>query len=106
METLEALLEEVRAALRRADFKRLAQLTPAIEAASATLDPSIGREALLRLREESATNAALLEAARRGIRAARRRVEEARSATRSLQTYDNTGKRADILAAGLTAGRF
>ena len=48
----------------------------------------------------------LLDAARRGTRAARRRIDEVRRAAQGLQTYDNRGKRADFLTVAQHAGRF
>lgn len=106
MNSLETVLDDVRAAVRRADFVRLGQLGPQLEVAMAQLADTVPRQVLLRLKIKAEENAALLDAARRGARAARRRVEEARRAAHGLQTYDNKGKRADFAAISSPAGRF
>ena len=59
-----------------------------------------------RLQRKAEENAQLLDAARRGLRAARRRLEETRRVGAGLQTYDGKGRRADIVPGGPTAGRF
>jgi len=106
MKTLETLLDEVKSAVRIADFARLAQLAPQLETALANLAATAPRQALERLKRKAESNAALLDAARRGTRAARRRVEEVRRAAQGLQTYDNRGKRADFTTVSHPAGRF
>lgn len=106
MKTLEILLDEVRSAVRIADFAQLAQLAPQLETALANLATTAPSQVLERLKMKAETNAALLDAARRGTRAARRRVDEVRRAAQGLQTYDNRGKRADFTATSYPAGRF
>lgn len=110
MKSLETLLEEVGSAVRQADFARLGMLAPDLEAALEQLEKpgggQIARGILERLKAKANQNAALLDAARRGMRAARRRVEDGRRAAQGLQTYDVHGKRAEFVTSHVTAGRF
>lgn len=106
MKTLETLLDEVKSAVRIADFAQLAQLAPQLETALADLATTAPRPVLERIKHKAENNAALLDAARRGTRAARRRIDEVRRAAQGLQTYDNRGKRADFLTVAQHAGRF
>ena len=107
MRTLEATLEAVNTAVRRADFDQLGLLAPELDAALAHLeaDRSAGPR-LAQIVKIAEHNAMLLEAARRGLRAARRRVDETRRAASGLQTYDMRGQRAEIVTGSKTAGRF
>lgn len=105
MTQIEELLRELRRHLSEADFAQAAALAPALEAALG----QIGRPDLATLRRlmgQAERNAALIEAARKGLRAARRRVDEVRRAGLGVQTYDGQGRRADIPVAGRLAGRF
>jgi hypothetical protein len=106
MTALESLLDDMRARVRAADFAGLASLAPQLEAALADLDPRRDAGALRRLKVKADQNADLLDAARRGLRAARRRLEETRRAAQGLQTYDVKGRRADIVTNAPIAGRF
>lgn len=106
MTALEPLLDELRARVRVADFSALASLAPQIEAALAATDRPMDAGSLQRLKAKADANAGLLDAARSGLRAARRRLEETRRAAQGLQTYDVKGRRADITPIGPTAGRF
>lgn len=106
MKTLETLLDEVRSAVRIADFAQLAELAPQLETALANLAATAPRQMLERLKMKAESNATLLDAALRGTRAARRRVDEVRRAAQGLQTYDNRGKRADFATTSHHAGRF
>lgn len=110
MKPLETLLDEVGLAVRKADFAALGALAPHLEAALAKVEAvRIGPAQLpdlARLKAKSAQNAALLDAARRGMQAARRRVSDAQGAARGLQTYDIRGRRSEIVTSVTTAGRF
>jgi hypothetical protein len=98
---LETLLDEAAAALMAGDLAALARLTPGIEAARIT--PADRTEAE-RLQIKARRNARLLEAATRGVRAARLRMAEiARGPT--LTTYDARGHKAEIAPAGLIPAR-
>lgn len=106
MTSLETLLHDMAERVRQADFPALARLTPQVEAALAALPAGADPALMGRLRRKAEENAQLLEAARRGLRAARRRVEETRRVGAALQTYDGKGRRAEIVPGGPTAGRF
>ncbi len=106
MANLEQLLDAVRASTRSADFAALAELAPRLEAALADKSQFQQPGLLLRLKAKADENAAHLDAARRGLRSARRRLDEVQRAAKGLQTYDGKGRRADIAPLGQTAGRF
>lgn len=106
MDELERLMEDLGARVRAADFPALSLLVPRIEAALAGIRGPRDAGSLQRLKAKADENATLLDAARRGVRSARSRLEEARRAAQNLQTYDIKGRRADIPPAGSTAGRF
>lgn len=100
------LLDEMALHARSANFAGLGALVPRIEAALAVVGQNSGPDALYRWQRKAEENARLLDAAGRGLRAARRRLDESRKAMRSLQTYDNKGVKSDVMPDGLTAGRF
>jgi|GEM_PF-1953035 len=109
MERLEYLLDELRQAVRAADFAAIALMAPRLEAALAELAGASDRKdaaKLARIKAKAEGTAPLIVAARRGIAAARRRLEDARRAVSGLQTYDMRGQRAEFSPAGPVAGRF
>lgn len=106
MTVLDQVLDDVAARVRAADFQALARLAPQLEAALAALPGSQDPALMQRLKRKAEENAQLLDAARRGLRAARRRLEETRRVGAGLQTYDGTGRRSEIVPSGPTAGRF
>jgi len=87
-----ALLDQVHAALIRADYGRIGPLTAEIEVELARLEDSRDGAALRRVQARALRNASCLQAAQRGFRAARRRVEEIRAARSGLITYDSKGR--------------
>lgn len=96
MERLEALLDQVAAALIAGDFVALAQLAPQVEATS----PSAGdRQLAESVLAKSQRNARLIEAASRGVRAARLRMSEITRGP-ELTTYDARGQKASIPVQG------
>ncbi|WP_374392973.1 hypothetical protein [Tabrizicola sp.] len=98
---LEALLDQAAAALMAGDLAALARLAPKIEAAR--IAPT-DRASAERLQAKARRNARLLEAATRGVKAARLRMTEiARGPT--LTTYDARGHKAEIAPLGLTPAR-
>lgn len=106
MDELEVLLDDLSASVRAADFAALSRLAPRIEAALTDMQTPPDIAALRRLKAKADQNASLLDAARRGVRSARLRLDEVRRAAQNLQTYDVKGRRANIAPAGTTAGRF
>jgi plasmid stabilization system protein ParE len=86
------LLDQVHACLRRGDLAALPALTAAMhEAEAGARDASA--EDLRKIRRQLERNAKSLIAARRGVIAARRRIEEVISVARGLVTYDRNGQR-------------
>lgn len=100
MTDLEAILDDSRAALLAGDMARLADLADALAVAEPPSDPA----ALHRLRQKAERNAQLLAAALKGIRAARRRLQDLTGQGRS-STYDAQGRRGEIGAAPLPPAR-
>jgi hypothetical protein len=91
-EPLEAVLQDVYLALRAGDLLRLEELCDRTEAALTHLSGPTDARMAERLRDLAHRNAACLEAAARGIRAARRRVAEIRDAQTGTRTYDGNGQ--------------
>ncbi|MBL4917007.1 hypothetical protein [Szabonella alba] len=96
---LETLLQETHTALRRGELSRLADLTRRTEQALQDLPAAPSERAVQHLRALAARNAACLEAAGRGIRAARRRLAEIRDAQAGMRIYDDQG-RSRLIAPG------
>lgn len=88
---LEALLDHTRDALIAGDISNLAALAEQVEALVADL-PQLDRPAAERLNQKANRNARLLQAAQRGVRAARQRVIEIQAGP-ALSTYDARGRR-------------
>lgn len=101
MTPLDLLLDRAADALLVGDFSALAALTSQIESASVTLPDRASAE---RLQRKAQRNARLLEAASRGVRAARLRVAEITRGP-TLTTYDARGQKAQIAPLGLTPAR-
>jgi len=91
--TLEIILQEVYRALREGEFSRLDDLSNRTEAAMSQLSGPLDGDSAKRLREMARRNAACLDAAARGIRAARRRLADIRDAQSGTRTYDGLGQR-------------
>ena len=101
MTPLEILLDQASAALLAGDLAGLSRLTPLIEAASVAPCDRISAE---RLQRKALRNAHLLDAASRGVKAARLRLSEiARGPT--LTTYDARGRKAQIAPLGAAPAR-
>ena len=94
-----ALLDRVHRALLQGDYAALPALTAALTAAMAALQTApAGRATLEAVAQRAHRNEACLLAAQRGIRAAQRRLRDIRSAGSSLVTYDQKGRRAEVVA--------
>ncbi|MFA5539649.1 MAG: hypothetical protein WDA23_10640 [Gemmobacter sp.] len=98
----DAILDAMHRAVRAGDLAALAPLCDALETA---LDESPGRAMPDGLRARAERNLACLDAAARGLRAARRRVEEVTAAARGLDTYDAGGRRRPIRPEGTVLHR-
>lgn len=102
---LEALLDAVEQAARRADLPALARLAPALEAEMACTPPS-DPALIRRLRGQAGRVARCLEAARQGVQAARRRLTEIRRAGGPLRTYDRQGQTLSHMSSAPPARRL
>ena len=100
------LLDAVHAALLRGDLQALPGLAEQIESALAAL-PAGDVVAARHLQDKARRNHPLLEAAARGLRAARQRLDEVRGAHGGRTcTYDGSGRRQMLAPEGRLAGRF
>ncbi|MFN5998937.1 MAG: hypothetical protein ACK47C_05670 [Paracoccaceae bacterium] len=101
MKQLELLLDDAAEALLSGNLAALALLVPQIE--SIDVKP-IDRTSAERLRSKAERNARLLEAASRGVKAARLRVTEIARGP-ALTTYDARGQKALIAPIGTEPAR-
>ena len=92
---LSAELDRVYQVLRSGTLEGLAAATQALEAELARLDP-LDAAGLDLLRHKAQRNAACLDAAARGVRAARRRLAEIRTIESGLGIYDDKGRRDEL----------
>jgi flagellar biosynthesis/type III secretory pathway chaperone len=92
MEDLETLLDLAAAALIKGDFDALTDLAPKIEAQNLF---EIDRRTGEALQAKALRNARLLDAATRGVKAARLRISEVTRGP-TLTTYDARGQKAEI----------
>jgi len=95
IDRLSAELDRVYQVLRSGKLEGLAAATQALEAELARLDP-LDAAGLDLLRHKAQRNAACLDAAARGVRAARRRLAEIRTIESGLGTYDDKGRRDEL----------
>ena len=89
---LAGLMDRVFDAVRRADFAALPALTEAMANVEGEL-AKVDSKSLARLRAKAERNAGAILAARRGIRAARRRIDDVMNASRGFSSYDRTGRK-------------
>ena len=92
-----ALLEDERAAIRRADFDELEKLTQTKEKLFLELQSETPSQiALSRIKDLLNTNQALLSAAIKGVNDARARLLEIAEVQKGLRFYDPTGHIAQV----------
>jgi hypothetical protein len=104
---LEQVLDRMHRQILAGGLDDLAGLTGEIEEQHARLVGLTDTAALERLRSKAARNATCLQAAARGLRAARRRINDIHAVRAGLVTYDGRGKRNDVqLGSGSLAQRF
>lgn len=89
---LEAVVGETAAAIRAGNLAAMGDLAARTDAALAEIEGETDTGRIEALRALAHRNAIALEAAGRGVRAARRRLSEIISARGGVKTYDNTGK--------------
>lgn len=92
LERLEKLVSDTAQALRRGDLAAIGPLAEQTSAALEDLGGETDGSRIEALRNLAKKNALALEAAGRGVRAARRRLAEIVAARSGVQTYDNAGK--------------
>ena len=99
-ERLEQILDCIHDAVVAGDLLLVRGLATELDSLLAEL-PRLHDQGLAdRLRAKAARNAACLQAAARGVRAARRRMTEIRAVQDGLATYDGQGKRLDLAQNG------
>ena len=102
---LEACLDATRTALMAGDMVTLAKLAGLVEVAIASSGRPEG-PALLRVKKKAEANGRILQAALKGVRAARQRAQELSNHGR-FSTYDAGGRRDQIgVAAAIPARRL
>jgi hypothetical protein len=101
MAQLEPLLDQVAEALMSGNFAALALLAPQIESVG---PQGADRASAARLQAKAERNARLLEAATRGVKAARLRMAEITRGP-TLTTYDARGHKALIAPLGSEPAR-
>jgi hypothetical protein len=92
LDRLETLVLETAAAVRIGNLAIMGDLAHRTEAILAELEGDADVTRLEALRRLAERNALGLEAAGRGVRAARRRLAEISAVHKGLQTYDKIGK--------------
>jgi hypothetical protein len=88
---LEALVAETASAIRTGNFTVMGGLAARTEAVLAELGPQTDVVRIRTLRDLAGRNAMSLQAAVKGVRAARRRIAEVVAARAGVQTYDQSG---------------
>lgn len=96
LERLEGLIAQTAQAIRTGNLAAMGTLAQQTEASLKDLGEAPDIVRLGALRDAAQRNAVALEAARRGVRAARRRLAEITSAHNGVQTYDHVGKAQNI----------
>ena len=104
MTPLEEILDQTRDALLAGDLAALSGLDDRLAAAAEAL-PALGLDTARRLQRKADRNARLLQAAGRGLRAARDRMAEIMTGP-GLATYDAQGRKALLVKPGQALGRF
>ena len=101
------LLERLRAALVAGDLAALPALAEGLErlVPDPVSPPRLPLPVLEALRARARAGAVMLEATARGLRAARRRIDEVAAAGQGLATYDRGGQRSRIGAAPAAPAR-
>lgn len=102
--TLHSLLDRVDDAVGRADLIDLAELAAEMEAAVRDFDPAVDPQVSRALSDRAGRVASRLDAARRGVQSARRRMQEIRAAC-ELRTYDRSGQAHNLSAGPQSAPR-
>lgn len=103
LDEIAGLLDEERRQIRAAEFAGLGRIAALKADLIAKLEAGAGRVPAGRLAEigaASRANLRLLDAALKGLTAARARIEAIRGAARGLSLYDDRGRALSIMPAG------
>lgn len=100
LDRLEAVVGETAIAIRGGNLAVMGDLAARTDAALAEIGGETDAARIEALRALAQRNAVALEAAGRGVRAARRRLTEIVSARSGVITYDNAGKTQKIGVPG------
>lgn len=92
IDRLNTILDATAQAIRAGNLPMMGDLAVQTENALAMLGRDADPARIAALRDKASRNATGLEAAAKGVRAARRRLHEVISAQSGVQTYDNAGK--------------
>ena len=90
------LLDRVYQAILRSDYAALGGFSAELERELQSPSDKITDAGLHLIHRKADRNAAVLLAAQRGIRSARRRLAEIRTTASGLVTYDRSGRRAEV----------
>lgn len=93
---IEDLLDTIEAAVKRADLTAMTAAAPMLEAALQGFDAAASLGRARRLSNHAARLTLHLEAARRGLQSAKRRLGDIRAAC-DLRTYDRQGQAQNLL---------
>lgn len=88
---LEQVLQQMQQMIRAGDFSQLDALSAQTEAGLGAIGALDDRQLGARLHRLAERNAACLQAAARGLRAARRRLADITAARAGMKTYDGNG---------------
>lgn len=100
------LLDEVHAALLRRDYEALPALSEALAKELDHPSEKLDMQGLQTIRHRAERNAGTLTAIQRGIRAAVRRINDIRSASAGMVTYDRSGRKQEEQTGQGLAARF
>jgi hypothetical protein len=100
------LLDQVYRALLASDYPSLPGLTEQLERELQNPRSTTSQAGLRLIEAKAHRNEAVLMAAQRGIRSARRRLAEIRATASGLVTYDRSGQRAEVTESRTLAQRF
>jgi hypothetical protein len=100
------LLDQVYQAMLRSDYAALGGLSVDLERELQSPTGKLTESGLRLIQHKAERNAAVLVAAQRGIRSARRRLAEIRTTASGLVTYDSNGRRAEVSESRSLAQRL
>ena len=100
------LLDQVYDALLHSDYGALPALSARLEAELQSPTDAMTQARLALIHRKADRNAACLLAAKRGIRAAQRRLSDIRTTASGLVTYDRSGHRAEVSESRSLAQRL